>query len=323
MSLRSVKNSIRVLVDYDIPTKYRLYRLLQSDNQFFVKSKGRKISRSEYHRRLTDTIDKYIHSTDASIFDERGNEFYRTEKDSVEPETIRSFLAIKLQTPLPASKASGSIKHSQSDRTLAGVALKTMQFVDLYCQAAYPNEVIHPRTGDFLNSLGRLTATQYRGEPSSVDPARIALMSSKKIFFAAVDDINIISPLKINALLVSLYPVPDRAFAVVQVFAISRWKGDMADIFRDSKREWFQEHYGGIGVITRDGLSCHLNSKSLHIPLYGLFRLSSDLDGINLSEVAIRFFDYSVEIQDFGDTIATYLRDERIESIIDNIGWYM
>ncbi len=125
---------------------------------------------------------------------------------------------------------------------------------------------------------------------SAVDPGQRALLGSRKIFLARVDDINIISPLKINALLVCLHPASDSAFAVVQVFALTRWKGDIGAIFRESKREWCQEHYGGIGVLTRDGLSCHLNSKSLHVPLYGLFRLAADLGGTNPNEFALRVF---------------------------------
>lgn len=300
VTLTTVSNEIRLRVRYDLPTRYRLFRLIRDDHKQICLEEGRVVGQDDYLAIIISEIAKF----EGKIIDPISNEELDT--DSVSARTIKNFLNI-------AQKRGPKIQ---------SVHRKTLLLLDAYAQLRYRDVSLDFARDEFITHLGQLTAFQYVSDNNVAGRRRESIQAAGGLYLAETDDIDLPTPLRVRTVLLSLKPSKDDRFFVCHVLCASKplefWR---MEIETGDKSDWVEERFSGIATLSRDGIGCHLNSASLQIPIYALITGAALSNGEDSDRILVKFVDYSrpEEQEQYVDLLK--YSDRSFEFYIDSLGW--
>lgn len=249
------KAKVQLSENYDVAYRCRLWDELVAGYRRWVNNpaiinKGRE----SFKIHLEDKVADFLCT--AEFVDKDGNNVPLEIPLEIPSETIRNFL-------------------SKSEVDLPKVAFKTFRFVEIFVIAIRGKQAGYNRKS-LIATLGASTALQYTStsHPTFSTLRRVSLENGGLYSFEALTS-QIPSPLQAKLALLWFRQVPEEDFLYVGVLPLpqeiefSRLSAGDLD-----KSDWSEEQYRGIGIATKDGISCHLTSLNAQIPLYIFVRVT-------------------------------------------------
>lgn len=302
VSLTTVGNEIRLRVRYDLPTRYRLFRLIRDDHKQTCLDEGRIVGQDDYLALINSEIAKF----EGRIIDPISNEELDT--DAVSARTIKNFLNI-------AQKRGPKIQ---------SVHRRTLLLLDAYAQLRYRDVSLDFARDEFITHLGQLTAFQYVSDDNVAGRRKEFIKAAGGLYLAETDDIDLPTPLRVRTVLLSLKASKDDRFFFCHVLCASKplefWR---MEIETGDKSDWVEERFSGIATLSRDGIGCHLNSASLHIPVYALITGAALGNGKASDGILVKFVDYSRPEEQEQYLELNKYNNRNIEFFIESLGWDM
>ncbi len=250
---------ITLLRSYDLSQRFRLWQDFQQEHEKFINRGMDSVGRDSFTNYIVLKISDYQHEV-GQIFDPttNDNEF---DTDTIEAKTVYNFLAKSLQE-------------------LVRVYNGTFRIIDAYLSVV---EGVRGRAyyrPSFLETLGATTALQFSPPNSTAENVEQFLSvgsSAERLFLFDASTSMLPAPLQAKCVLIWLQKVTAEKFLLVKLVPLPR-ELEHADTRFSSfdKSDWNEDHYSGIAIPTRDGLSCHLTSMNAKIPLYTLIKSNSE-----------------------------------------------
>lgn len=249
----------------ELPTSYDLVQLKylrrcirEEHRSFCLEKGGRGPWRTEFRKYVNVTIAEYVERFGPFVI--RGSASPFDYEGAVTPEGMLKFARFHGETEV--------------------ARLPTLHVADAFLRAsAHPAAAPASDVTSIVRTLGRSTALQYH------DPSRDIL--AQKTFFTGVCglhqlrgvQVHVPGPVAPDTLLVWLQKVPRETFVICRVVVLST-EEDRSRFARSvkDKSDWMEDHFVGFGVMSREGLSCHLTSTTAKIPLYLLLKLDENVD---------------------------------------------
>ncbi|WP_350335263.1 hypothetical protein [Coralliovum pocilloporae] len=179
----------------------------------------------------------------------------------------------------------GSLSYKTLDRFLNGsmnrvakTELHTCRSVQAYLIAQNRGALVLFNRETFLDTLGASTAIQYYDEGSPPDRYSLGALKRERCLYVCHEQTSQIpGPLQSKLILIYITKIPNEHFYWVSIIPLpEEIEFSRLSITGKDLSDWNEEQYSGVGIATRNGVSCHLTSHNAHIPLYLLFKADPD-----------------------------------------------
>lgn len=251
--LVSEKNRISLTNDFDASQKVKLWLAFAAAHERFISVQGTGIGR--------DTFLTYIVRTIVDVRDE-GTTIY-------DPSSLDGELNVEVMT----SKTLYNFL-SNDQKGILRTHPRTLRFVEAFLGAKSGKSLVSYRRESFVDTLGAATSIQY-SSPKSRYPKGWSIhdVGDSALFQYSAPSTLIPGPMQARDVLVFVKRVKHENFLLFRVLPLpgsiefSRFSFSDEDL-----SDWGEEPFSGIGTYTRDGLSCHMTSINVKIPLYMFIR---------------------------------------------------
>ena len=229
--------------------------MLNAQHEHFIRSQSSVAGRDSFSTYINLVISKFL-DKGGTFRDVDGNDIniYQHELSS---KTIYNFLGIGLEA-------------------LGRIHNKTLLYIEAYLGASGCKISFH--RPDYLSTLGVSTSIQYRPVELDIEDIMSSLGRGEyRLFIFNGSTSGLPAPLQADCVLIWVAAIPGEHFFFVHLVPVIG-PVEYSHIKRggNDKSDWNESHYRGIGIATRDGISCHLTSVAIRIPLYVLLKVEDD-----------------------------------------------
>lgn len=260
VKLKLVEDDKRILLaeTYDHSQKFRLWQAFASEHEKFVLRASGHSGRDSFVNYIDKIITEFLYS-DGNIIDPSADDGI-LDTGSITSKTVYNFLSKSL---------------SELERVYNG----TFRYVDAFLAVLNKTTGTDYRRPSFLESLGAANAIQF--SPNTEDVYRETLevvgTGDRRLFLFDKSTSMLPAPLQAENVLVWFQHVAGERFFLVRIAPMPRKiENAHARFSKNDKSDWSEDHYTGIAIVTRDGISCHLTSMNAKIPLYVLVKLDPE-----------------------------------------------
>ncbi|OXT02739.1 hypothetical protein B7H23_07655 [Notoacmeibacter marinus] len=255
MNLRIVPSRKEIILrhSYDACTKFDVIKRFTAEYQRFLALDLRNAGRESFKEYVCSTI--HSHLEVEKFVDAEGNIFDLDPEEDVTAETLKNLLTKK------------------SDQ-VARIHDATIRIIHAFNSVVSGMNVGFNRPS-FVETLGASTSMQYASPISVSDIDDTMKLFDDKIFIYKGSTSSFPASLDSECVLMWFRQLPAESFLYTRFIASpSALEFSHFLMTKADRSDWQDNHFTGVAVRTREGLSCHLASLNLRIPAYALIKIA-------------------------------------------------